>query len=150
MTRMKPGLTGNEVLAESLAEMNREGISGRIYNHPIGDFGHGPGAIIGLWDRQEGVPGRGDVRLIPDMWHSIELNAVTKVPEWDGQEVRIALEEDAAMTSEGKMKWILNSAGRIPHRSLTARAASPGSCPGPVCFDFTTHPAFGPNYGRPA
>jgi len=108
MARMKPGLTGNEVLAESLAEMNREGISGRIYNHPIGDFGHGPGAIIGLWDRQEGVPGRGDVRLIPDMWHSIELNAVTKVPEWDGQEVRIALEEDAAMTSEGKMKWILN------------------------------------------
>jgi Metallopeptidase family M24 len=108
MEQMKPGSTGNEVLAASLARMNREGITGRIYNHPIGDFGHGPGAIIGLWDRQEGVPGRGDVRLIPDMWHSIELYAATKVPEWDGQEVRIALEEDAAMTSGGKMEWILN------------------------------------------
>jgi hypothetical protein len=107
MEHMKPGLTGNEVLADSLAQMHREGISGRIYNHPIGDFGHGPGPLIGLWDRQEGVPGRGDVRLIPDMWHSIELYATTPVPEWDGQEVRIALEEDAAMTAEGEMEWIL-------------------------------------------
>lgn len=107
MEQMKPGLTGNEVLAGSLAQMNREGITGRIYNHPIGDFGHGPGAIIGLWDRQEGVPGRGDVRLIPDMWHSIELYAATPVPEWDGQEVRVPLEEDAAMNADGKMHWIL-------------------------------------------
>jgi len=107
MSQMKPGLTGNEVLADSLAQMNREGITGRIYNHPIGDFGHGPGPLIGLWDRQEGVPGRGDVRLIPNMWHSIELYATTPVPEWDGQEVRIALEEDAAMNAEGKMEWIL-------------------------------------------
>jgi Metallopeptidase family M24 len=108
MEQMKPGLTGNEVLARSLAQMNREGIAGRIYNHPIGDFGHGPGAIIGLWDRQEGVPGRGDVRLIPDMWHSIELSAAAAVSEWDGQEVRVPLEEDAAMNSAGKMQWILN------------------------------------------
>lgn len=107
MTNMKPGLTGNKVLADSLAQMNREGITGRIYNHPIGDFGHGPGPLIGLWDRQEGVPGRGDVRLIPDMWHSIELYAETKVPEWDDQAVRIALEEDAAMSSDGTMHWIL-------------------------------------------
>lgn len=107
MENMKPGLTGNKVLADSLAQMHREGLSGRIYNHPIGDFGHGPGPLIGLWDRQEGVPGRGDVRLIPNMWHSIELYATTPVPEWDGQEVRIALEEDAAMTAEGEMEWIL-------------------------------------------
>jgi Xaa-Pro aminopeptidase len=107
MKNMKPGLTGNQVLAASLAEMNREGINGRIYCHPVGDYGHGPGAIIGLWDRQEGVPGRGDVKLIPNMWHSIELNAMVKVPEWDDQEVRMALEEDAAMTADGKMEWIL-------------------------------------------
>jgi hypothetical protein len=113
MGQMKPGLSGNKVLAESLAQMHREGISGRVYNHPIGDHGHGAGPLIGLWDRQEGVPGRGDVLLIPSMWHSIELYAETKVPEWDDQVVRIALEEDAAMTAEGTMEWILRRQERF-------------------------------------
>ena len=108
MENMKPGLTGNQVLAASLAQMHKEGIKGSIYCHPVGDYGHGPGALIGLWDRQEGVPGRGEVKLIPNMWHSIELNSVTPVPEWDDQEVRMALEEDAAMTANGNMEWILN------------------------------------------
>ena len=104
---MKPGLSGNEVLAASLAQMHSEGIEGRIYNHPIGDHGHGAGPLIGLWDRQQGVPGRGDVKLLRNMWHSIELYAQTPVPEWDGKMVRMALEEDAAMNADGKMEWIL-------------------------------------------
>ena len=104
---MKPGLSGNEVLAASLAQMHSEGIEGRIYNHPIGDHGHGAGPLIGLWDRQQGVPGRGDVKLLRNMWHSIELYAQTPVPEWDDQMVRMALEEDAAMNADGKMEWIL-------------------------------------------
>jgi hypothetical protein len=41
------------------------------------------------------------------MWHSVELYATTPVPEWDDQEVRIALEEDAAMNADGSMEWIL-------------------------------------------
>jgi Xaa-Pro aminopeptidase len=106
-SQMRPGLTGNEVLAATLEQMHGEGLSGRIYNHPIGDHGHGAGPLIGLWDRQQGVPGRGDVRLIPNMWHSVELYATTPVPEWDDQEVRIALEEDAAMNADGSMEWIL-------------------------------------------
>jgi hypothetical protein len=113
MANMKAGLTGNKVLADSLAEMYREGLEGRIYNHPIGDHGHGAGPLIGLWDRQEGVPGRGDVRLIPNTWYSVELYAETAVPEWDGQVVRIALEEDAAMTAEGQMQWILRRQERF-------------------------------------
>jgi Xaa-Pro aminopeptidase len=113
MAQMKPGISGNKVLAESLAQMRKEGIEGRIYNHPIGDHGHGAGPLIGLWDRQEGVPGRGDALLIPNMWHSIELYAETPVPEWDGQKVRMALEEDAAMTAEGKMEWILRRQERF-------------------------------------
>jgi hypothetical protein len=108
MENMKPGLTGNQVLAASLAQMNREGIEGRVYCHPVGDYGHGPGPIIGLWDRQEGVPGKGDVKFVPNVWHSIELYAMADVPEWDNQKVRMALEEDAAMNAEGNMEWILN------------------------------------------
>ncbi len=112
-SHMKPGVTGNEVLAATLEQMHREGLSGRIYNHPIGDHGHGAGPLIGLWDRQQGVPGRGDVRLIPNMWHSIELYATTPVPEWDDQDVRIALEEDAAMNADGTMEWILRRQERF-------------------------------------
>ena len=45
--------------------------------------------------------------FVPNVWHSIELYATSEVPEWDNQEVRMALEEDAAMTAEGNMEWIL-------------------------------------------
>src|SRR4030095_4614987 len=41
MERMKPGRSGNEVLADTLAAMKSEGITGSIYTHPIGDHGHG-------------------------------------------------------------------------------------------------------------
>ncbi|HWP37377.1 MAG TPA: M24 family metallopeptidase [Gemmatimonadales bacterium] len=107
LAEMRPGRTGNEVLAAALAQMRREGINGSIYTHPIGDHGHGAGAIIGLWDRQEGVPGRGDVPLLANMWHSIELQATTPVPEWDNQPVRMAQEEEAEMTADGTMRWVL-------------------------------------------
>lgn len=107
MSEMKPGRTGNEVLASAIAAMKAEKINGTFYTHPIGDHGHGAGPLIGLWDRQEGVPGRGDVKLIPNMWHSIELGARTPVPEWNGQELFVGQEEDAVMNADGKMSWVL-------------------------------------------
>ena len=48
----------------------------------------------------------GDDVFRPNTWHSIELNATVKVPEWGGQEVRFALEEDAAPLEGGKWDWI--------------------------------------------
>ena len=107
MAEMQPGRTGNEVLAASLTVMHADGIDGTVYSHPIGEYGHGAGPLIGLWDRQDGVPGRGEVQLRPSTWYSIELQATTPVPEWDGQPVSMALEEDAALTPEGRMQWIL-------------------------------------------
>lgn len=44
---MRPGLTGNEVLTKSLERMKAENISGQIFCHPIGDWGHDAGAVIG-------------------------------------------------------------------------------------------------------
>ncbi len=107
LSQMRPGRTGNEVLKAALAQMHTEGIDGSIYTHPIGDNGHAAGPLIGLWDRQDGVPGRGDVPLLPNTWHSIELQATTPVPEWGNQPVRMAQEEDAEMTADGTMRWIL-------------------------------------------
>ncbi len=113
MDEMRPGRTGNDVLAASLERMRAAGIDGTVYTHPIGDRGHGAGPLIGLWDHQEGVPGRGDVRLLPDTWFSIELQATTPVPEWDGQPVRMAQEEDAIIDADGKVRWALRRQDRL-------------------------------------
>jgi hypothetical protein len=107
MERMRPGRTGNEVLADALGAMKAEGIEGTVYCHPIGDHGHGAGPLIGLWDRQEGVPVRGDVKLRASTWFSIELQATTPVPEWGGQPLRSAQEEDAILGADGRMRWAL-------------------------------------------
>ncbi len=107
LEEMEPGRTGNQVLQATLDRMRAEGIDGTVYTHPIGDHGHGAGPTIGLWDRQEGVPGRGDVALRPNTWFSIELQATTPVPEWDGQPVRMALEEEAWLDADGTRRWVL-------------------------------------------
>jgi Xaa-Pro aminopeptidase len=107
LSKMRVGRSGNEVLAEALAEIRALGIKGTVYSHPIGDHGHGAGPLIGLWDRQQGVPGRGDVKLLPNTWFSIELSCRTPVPEWDGQELFIGMEEDAMVGPDGKVQWIL-------------------------------------------
>jgi Xaa-Pro aminopeptidase len=107
LEEMEPGRTGNDVLARTLARMRAEGIDGTVYSHPVGDHGHGAGPLIGLWDRQEGVPGRGDVPLRPNTWFSIELQATTPVPEWGGQPVRMGQEEEAYIDATGRRHWVL-------------------------------------------
>ena len=107
LERMKPGRTGNEVLSLVLHAMREEKIDGTVYSHPVGDHGHAAGPLIGLWDLQEGVPGRGDVKLVPGTWFSIELQATTPVPEWGGQKLEVAQEEDAMLDEQGRMSWIL-------------------------------------------
>ena len=104
---LRPGRTGNEILRASLARMRSEGIDGTVYSHPIGLNGHGAGPLIGLWDYQDGVPGRGDARVIPRMWFSIELQATSPVPEWGGQLVRSAQEEDVVIGADGLPHWAL-------------------------------------------
>jgi hypothetical protein len=107
LEQTKVGKTGNEVLAAVLQQAKAEGLDGTMYSHPIGDHGHGAGPIIGLWDYQDGVPGRGDVPVIANTWFSTELQVTTPVAEWEGQRVRMALEEDAEMTPDAVMRWSL-------------------------------------------
>ncbi|MCI0543244.1 MAG: M24 family metallopeptidase [Actinobacteria bacterium] len=89
------GRTGNQILAAARDRAAREGIDGLIYTHPLGMHGHAAGPTIGLWDRQEAIPGAGDYPLWPDTCHSIELMARHPVVEWDGKIVQFMLEEDA-------------------------------------------------------
>jgi hypothetical protein len=113
MGEIRPGRTGNEILAASRAKMQTQGIDGTVYSHPIGLHGHGAGPLIGLWDYQDGVAGRGDARVIPSMWFSIELQATTAVPEWNGQRVRMAQEEDAIVGADGRIRWALARQDRL-------------------------------------
>lgn len=113
ISEIRPGRTGNEILEASLARMKEKGINGTVYSHPVGLHGHGAGPLIGLWDYQTGVPGRGDAKVIPSMWYSIELQATTPVPEWNGQPVRMAQEEDVIIDADGKVRWAKGRQDRL-------------------------------------
>ena len=105
LDEMQVGRSGNEVLLAALERARSEGIRPQIYTHPLGYHGHAAGPLVGLWDQQDGVPGIGDYPLYDDTVYSIELNIAHSVPEWDGQDARIMLEEDAALTG-GAMRWL--------------------------------------------
>jgi len=102
---MRPGRTGNEVLKDAVNQAKEEGLDAMVYTHPIGYHGHAAGPTIGLWDYQEGVPGKGDYELFDDTCYSIELCVTTKVPEWDDQEIRFGLEEEAVLTDK-RVLWL--------------------------------------------
>ncbi|MDQ3520621.1 MAG: aminopeptidase P family protein, partial [Gemmatimonadota bacterium] len=104
---MRPGRSGNEVLRSTLSRMRSEGLDGTVYTHPIGDHGHGAGPLIGLWDRQQGVAGRGDVPVRRNTWFSTELQVTSRVPEWNNEQVRMAQEEEVRLDGEGKRSWVL-------------------------------------------
>jgi Xaa-Pro aminopeptidase len=96
-----PGRTGNEVLAAARAAAAAEGIDGDVYSHPVGYHGHAAGPAIGMWDDQDGLPGAGDYPLHPDTVYALELCVRVPVPEWNGQLVRMALEQGIALTADG-------------------------------------------------
>lgn len=44
---MQIGKTGNEIMRKTYEQMAAEGIKGRVYSHPIGDWGHSAGTPFG-------------------------------------------------------------------------------------------------------
>ena len=113
VAEMEPGRSGNGILASALERMRAEGIDGTVYGHPIGDHGHGAGPLIGRWDGQEGVPHRGDVVLLPDTWHSVELQATVPVPEWGGEPLSCRQEEEVLVGSDGMRTWAFRRQGEF-------------------------------------
>ena len=113
MDEIRPGRTGNEILGSVLTRMKAKGIGGTMYTHPIGMNGHGAGLLIGLWDYQDGVVGRGEAKVSPSMWFSIELQATTPVAEWGGQPVQMAQEEHMIVGADGKTRWARRRQDRL-------------------------------------
>jgi hypothetical protein len=96
------GATGNEILQRALTNARANGISSpKIYSHSLSHFLHEPGPLMGLPWEQENTGGRGEVPMHFDTCYTVELSVTRAVPEWDGQEVRFALEQDASFTREG-------------------------------------------------
>jgi len=111
---MKAGRTGNEILKASRAKALAEGLVPCVYCHPLGYHGHAAGPTIGLYDMQEGVPGRGDYPLYESTCHALELNVMYRLPEWNNQEIRMALEQ-TVLFKDGRM-WFFD--GRQEHLHL--------------------------------
>ena len=88
------GRTGNEILAATREQAIARGIGPIIYTHPIGLHGHAAGTTIGMWDKQDGVPGSGDYPMQANTAYSIELTALVDVPAWSNEPMRMKLEED--------------------------------------------------------
>jgi len=101
MNEFKEGRTGNDIFLASISKTKQENLNASIYTHPLGYQGHAAGPFMGLISKQEPIPGVGDYPLHLNTCYSIELHVMHKVPEWGNQEVRMALEEDAAFTAEG-------------------------------------------------
>lgn len=97
----KGGRSGNAILKAALQRARAEGLNPKIYSHPLGYHGHAAGPRIGLPDMQNGVPGMGDYPLFPDTCWAIELSVGAAIPEWNNQEISMALEQDAAFTTRG-------------------------------------------------
>ena len=89
---LKEGVSGNAILAKSLAEAKLEGLKPAIYSHPLGLFGHSAGTTIGMWDSQSGVAIKGDYPLHKNTVYAIELNVTVNIKEWE-KDIRIMLEE---------------------------------------------------------
>lgn len=102
MHEFKLGLTGNELLANILSAARLQGIPNpRVYSHSLGLYLHEPGPLIGLPWEQEVNPGRGDVTLGYDTCFTMELSVEDAVSDWDGQKVRLSLEQDVKFTERG-------------------------------------------------
>ncbi|MFC2157627.1 M24 family metallopeptidase [Acidobacteriota bacterium] len=108
MNEFEEGRTGNEITDSSMEKATSAGLRPLLYTHPLGIHGHAAGPPM---DARPVDRAPEDIRLnmryplYPDTAYSIEFSSTSSFPEWGGQDIRIAYEEDAIFTIKG-CRWI--------------------------------------------
>jgi hypothetical protein len=102
---LKPGTMGTAVKENVERRANSEGIDALVYGHTQGNWVHGVGArTVFNWPDRYGIFAEKPVKS-REFW-SIEFRTISAVPEWDGQLVPMAREEDAWIDLNGKAHFI--------------------------------------------
>ncbi|WP_409250897.1 M24 family metallopeptidase [Bacillus sp. SCS-153A] len=95
---IEAGVSGNGVFERSIKAAEEETIRAMLYSHPLGNHCHGAGPLIGLYDKQGEIPGRGELLIKDNTCYALEFNVRTFVPEWN-QDIPIYLEEPISISS---------------------------------------------------
>jgi Xaa-Pro aminopeptidase len=100
-TVARPGMTGYDAAAATVAALSGASFTPSIYSHPIGTHGHGVGPSINARGAILPAPPERDSKLRLGSYRSIELSATTAIPEWNGGQLTIPFEDDAFLTPTG-------------------------------------------------
>jgi len=114
------GRTGNQILFAALEKAKAENLRPEIYCHPMGVYYYRYGIKGGIfpkrsadWGPSIGSEGyfdeegnqrptrRGEIVLSTNTAYAMELDITHAIPEWDGQDLRIVLEEKVVYTQDG-------------------------------------------------
>ena len=97
----RPGMTGWEATMAIASKLEEVDFLPSLYSHPIGFHGHALGPSINARNMDLSSPPERDSHLRDGSYRSIEFSATTAVPEYDGGEVKIPMEDDAYLTAGG-------------------------------------------------
>lgn len=100
LSEFHEGRSGNAITSATLERAWAEGLTPMVYTHPIGYHQHSGGTIMGAdsdYAQHNPLP-KAEYPLHYNTVWSIELETISRIPEWEGKEVEIALEEQGAFT----------------------------------------------------
>ena len=104
MGEFTEGNTGREIAVRALKKAESLGLKPSIYSHPVGAHGHGAGTTfntVAAEKQDERNVMRWDYPLYQNTCYAIELSCISKIPEWDNQEVSLGIEDTAVFTIDG-------------------------------------------------
>ncbi len=108
----KVGKTGNDVFVESIERGKKEGIVPMLYTHPLGIHGHAAGPTIGLFNDQNPIPVKGDVKVHDATGYALELNTRYSVKEWQDETVFFFTEE-TVLFDQGEVHFLAKGRDEI-------------------------------------
>lgn len=96
MKEIRTGRSGNDIFEKSMEQAKEKHLQAMLYSHPIGVHCHEAGPIIGMYDRQESIPHKGEFRVVNQSAYALEFNVKDYIPEW-GHETYAFLEQPIAV-----------------------------------------------------